>query len=719
MQGNNEKLAIAISLAVFISFCQVGFPLSLSAAVLTDGTVGPRQTLSGPNYLIPATLGTVSGQNLFHSFSSFSIQQGESATFTGPASIANVISRVTGGTASTIDGLLRSQVGQADFYFINPAGVIFGSHAQVDVPASFHVGTADELRFAGGEFFSASIRDGSTLSMARPEEFGFLGSQAVRLEVNGSTLTFQPGSTVNFSGREVVLDGANVSASGGVLRLSAVGEDGGAVPLQGEISGQGGRLVLTHSLLNSSGDGGGMLRLDAGTLQLVDSRLLANNEGSLDGSGGVRLHAVVFSLSGGVIAADTQASADAGTVQIRAGSMSVDEGWISSDTWGTGNAGGIDVAVSGAVIMRSNGRISSDTYGRGDAGPVQIQAGSIQNDNSWISSDTMGSGNAGRIALMVDGLLEVVNHGLISSDTYLSGDAGAINLSAGGLRVDGRGNAGVFTGISSEALLGSSGLAGDIHVQTEAMELLNNGRISISNFGTLPQGRLADFRQGILHIEAGRVEVAGGAVLGALAAGNVPASAIELRVDDRLVVRSSGRISTETLTSDGGSITINGPGAVLLRDGVIGTSTQGGNGGNIVMSPGALAMDTGFIQANTAAGASGGNIYINVPYIITQEGIPAQVGSLERLRFVAGSGSNVIQAAAPGGEQGEINIIAPELDVSASLGILGARLLAPVNLGTDSCLTPYGGNESSLVIAGHGGMPLDPGQPTTVLFPRE
>jgi filamentous hemagglutinin family protein len=135
-------------------FCVCFFllkPSVASSGISTDGTIGPAANLSGPDYQITHELGSLSGKNLFHSFDTFSIANGESATFTGPDEIANVISRVTGGAVSSIDGLLRSEVGTADFYFINPAGVVFGENAQVDVPAAFHVSTADELRFEDGE----------------------------------------------------------------------------------------------------------------------------------------------------------------------------------------------------------------------------------------------------------------------------------------------------------------------------------------------------------------------------------------------------------------------------------------------------------------------------------------------------------------------------------------------------------------------------------------
>jgi filamentous hemagglutinin family protein len=114
---------------------------SVHAQIVTDGSVGPKTSLSGPQVEIGADLGTRRGDNLFHSFERFGIAPGQTATFTGPGTIRNVIGRVTGGEISTIDGTLASRVGQADLYFLNPAGVMFGPNAQLDLPGSLHVGT--------------------------------------------------------------------------------------------------------------------------------------------------------------------------------------------------------------------------------------------------------------------------------------------------------------------------------------------------------------------------------------------------------------------------------------------------------------------------------------------------------------------------------------------------------------------------------------------------
>src|SRR5215208_648055 len=76
------------------------FTSQARAQLVFDGTLGragAAPKLAG-NYTVAADRGRAAGGNLFHSFSQFSIPAGESATFSGPASVTNVLARVTGGT---------------------------------------------------------------------------------------------------------------------------------------------------------------------------------------------------------------------------------------------------------------------------------------------------------------------------------------------------------------------------------------------------------------------------------------------------------------------------------------------------------------------------------------------------------------------------------------------------------------------------------------------
>src|SRR5579864_7796081 len=102
----------------------LGFVQTLrGGAVVTDGTLGSAGAIAPVNgiYSIPSTLGQTRGTNLFHSFSQLNLGSGQTASFSGPANIQNVLTRVTGG-ASNINGTIQCTIPNANFYLVNPAG---------------------------------------------------------------------------------------------------------------------------------------------------------------------------------------------------------------------------------------------------------------------------------------------------------------------------------------------------------------------------------------------------------------------------------------------------------------------------------------------------------------------------------------------------------------------------------------------------------------------
>src|SRR4051794_9674637 len=191
---------LAQLLAALASWLSTGTAL---AEVATDGTLGRKVTLGGRNVTVGADLGQVRGKNLFQSFQRFDIPSKGRVTFTGPSGLNNVISRVTGGKPSDIDGTLASKVPGADFYFVNPSGVVFGPNARLDVPASFHASTADELRFKDGARFSARDPAASTLTVAAPESFGFLGGRPGAITVDRGVLAVPDGKALTLAGGDV------------------------------------------------------------------------------------------------------------------------------------------------------------------------------------------------------------------------------------------------------------------------------------------------------------------------------------------------------------------------------------------------------------------------------------------------------------------------------------------------------------------------------------
>src|SRR5213593_2893926 len=255
--------------------------------IATDGTLSGAVVEVGPgvdslgkpaDYLIGAELGALRGDNLFHSFSRFGIRTNETATFDGPASVKNVIARVTGVGASNIDGTLRSAMPLADVWLLNPSGIVFGPGATLEVPGSFHAATADYLGFAGSdERFSAKLQLSNVLSAAAPSAFGFLPETiaAAPIEVTGSTLSASDGKTLELAGGDVTLTGADLIAPAGTIEL------------------RGGKIVVeqdSHVLAeNVDSATPGRIEVDASDSLLVDNSLLSVNTSGSGDAGTIHL----------------------------------------------------------------------------------------------------------------------------------------------------------------------------------------------------------------------------------------------------------------------------------------------------------------------------------------------------------------------------------------------------------------------------------------------
>jgi hypothetical protein len=253
--------------------------------------------------------------------------------------------------------------------------------------------------------------------------------------------------------------------------------------------------------------------------------------------------------------------------------------------------------------------------------------------------------------------------------------------------------------ISSIADDSSSGQSGNVSVTTDRLELRNRGGISISNSATVSDPTAV--APGTLRVTSGNVVVEAGGKITAASEGNVAASSIEVDFTELLVLRDAA-ITTTAQAGDGGAIRITGGRGILLDHSQVTTSSQGGNGGDITIGASALALDTGFIQANTEARqAKGGNVRVDVDRLVASGNRLALGGdipfSFQRDVFAL----NVIQAAAPAGVSGSVDVTSPALDIAGSLTGLSAELIASGTLGKDLCRVGAG---SSFTPVGRGGL---------------
>ena len=155
------KMIKSCSLAIAVC-C---FPVAVTAQISPDGSTSTTVDTNGNVSTIEG--GEEAGGNLFHSFSDFSVLNGNEAYFNNAANIDNILSRVTGGNVSNIDGLIRAN-GSANLFLINPAGILFNGGARLDLGGSFYGSTADSILFPQGVEFSASNPVAPVLTIDAP-----------------------------------------------------------------------------------------------------------------------------------------------------------------------------------------------------------------------------------------------------------------------------------------------------------------------------------------------------------------------------------------------------------------------------------------------------------------------------------------------------------------------------------------------------------------------
>jgi filamentous hemagglutinin family protein len=214
-----------IRLAWLLTLCstvEAIAPHSATAQSITpaaDGT-GTIVTPTGNHFDIRG--GTQSGANLFHSFQKFGLNSGEMANFISNPQIQNILGRVVGGDASVINGLMQVTGSNSNLFLMNPAGIIFGQNASLNVPASFTATTANGIGFTRG-WFSAVGSNNYQALVGNPNRFAFTMSQPGSI-INTANLAVGEGNNLSLIGGTVINTGS-VAAASGNINIVAVPEN--------------------------------------------------------------------------------------------------------------------------------------------------------------------------------------------------------------------------------------------------------------------------------------------------------------------------------------------------------------------------------------------------------------------------------------------------------------------------------------------------------------
>jgi filamentous hemagglutinin family protein len=579
----------------------------LLAGVVLDGSFGKSGPLPGPNFTIPKALsdgtqvGKQVGGNLFQSFSQFNLNSSQSATFTGPNTVHNILARVTSGSPSSIDGKIKidRMMGDANLFFMNPAGVLFGKNAQLDVRGSFAVTTANYLNLVGGGRFNAKIGDDSMLSSAPVSAFGFLNNAPGPVFVTDSTL--KPASQKVFSAvaGDITLSGGKIIGEGSRVNLVSVKSPGkvqldpaninsavdvSQFPVMGTIS------LADNALIDTEGLIGGPISIQGGNLNIDSSQIFSrSNYGALPGGNlTITIDKRLSMVRGGQIKAVTESSGKGGNISIHTESLSIDgsatpgkqTGILEfSDVGATGATGNLDITVDKLLsIVGPQSQISARTSSNGNGGNVKIHAASLSINGLGSPDSEAGilafsennaTGDAGELNITVDKLLTILGGGLISAATFTSGHGGDVTVHTRSLSIDGSAAPNHLTGITADANTPGAGDAGDATITVDKL-------LSIVSAGTISARTLSNGNGGDLTIHAGSLSIDGGVRPGetgifVLSDSNEPtatgdAGKLRLTVDGALNIVGGGFISASTITRGrGGDATIHA--GSLLIDG--------------------------------------------------------------------------------------------------------------------------------------------------------
>jgi filamentous hemagglutinin family protein len=645
-----------------------GIVLPVAAQVTSDGTTNTTVNSVGNNFNI--INGIDKGNNLFHSFSNFSIPTGSSATFNlvNTPNINTIFGRVTGGNISNIDGLIRTvnSNNPVSLFLMNPNGIIFGQNAKLDIGGSFVGTTANTIKFTDGTEFNAVnpfINPLLTMSVPIGLQFG-TNPKPIQVEGTGHSLRqlnplnpsnspfspqshlaklqleVKPGKTLALIGGDISLVGGTLEAISGRIELGGV--DSGSVGLNpvsqgwtfdyGNVQSFRDIRFSQQALVDASGFGGGAIQIQGKRVSLADgSYALIQNLGSLDSEGITVRASELVELLGNIPNRSTTRSG------------------LRNETLGAGNPGDITVTTK-QLVLEAGGTISSATYGSGASGTIDIKTtdslkvlgfspislnrpSSIS--TSSISTTTYSYGRAGNINLSTK-TLTLLDGGTIAPSSLGSGDAGNVTIKASEL-VE---LSGFVPKLFSPTLIGSpsifTGDAGNVTVDTKRLVVSNGGRLdssitgsgkggnlvvnatdSIEVRGTVPGSR----NPSLITTSATILDEALSQQLGVPSIPTGDSGSLTINTG-KLSVTEGALVNVQNEGSgNGGALRINADSILLSDRGRITASAKSGEGGNLNLQvQDTVLMRRGSqISAEAGGKGNGGNIMINAPFIIGLE----------------------------------------------------------------------------------------------------
>jgi filamentous hemagglutinin family protein len=588
--------------AIALSFCTIDYAI---AQITPDGTLPNNTSVTREGNTFNITGGTQAGGNLFHSFGEFSVNTGGTASFNNALDIQNIISRVTGGSVSNIDGIIRT-LGTANLFLINPNGIIFGENASLNIGGSFVASTANALQFGNRGLFSATEQN----------------IPSPLLTVNPSALLFnqinQNGGIQNNSVAPAGTDPAGFDAFG--LRVP----DGKSLLLVGgNVSMDGGRLNAYGGRAELGGlaqAGTVALGVDGDNLSLIFPDNVARTSVSLTNQAGV----IVTGAGGGNIAVNAR------NLEILGGSIlsaGIGQGLGTPETV----AGDITLNATESIKVAGTGSNVRNLVGLGslgNGGNITIDSGSLSLQNgAQLIASTSGLGNAGNVTVRARDAVTLADADIFNAvESGGVGKGGNIDINATLLLIDSAQLA-TITREASDTQPAGRGDAGNANVNvTDAVDISgekNGIQSKIGSFvgtGTVGNG-------GNITIDSGSFSLRDGAQVTASTYGQGNAGTVTVNATDFFTISDSSSninsglfANSQSTTGTARDIIVTSPRVTLDNSSGLNAESSSGNGGNISLQTDLLLLRGGAQISTTAGtaqvGGDGGNISINTSGIL-------------------------------------------------------------------------------------------------------
>ncbi len=559
------KLAGVLSLLAIIANTIVVKAQSITPA--NDG-VNSQVNINGNIYNITGGKLSGDGANLFHSLNQFGLNQTEIANFLSNPNIHNILTRVNGGNASIINGLIQVTGGNSHLYLMNPSGIVFGKNASLNVPGSFTATTANNIGFGNDKWFNSIGSNDYAALVGNPNSFAF-ATQIPGSILNAGNLAVSNGNNLSLWGGTVISTGSLSAPNGQITLASVPGEKLLRLSQQGSLLSLE-FLPLPHNLNNTQIQSIPLAQLITGGNSTSATGVEVNSDGS-------------FQLVGSDIQLET---GDILAKQVITGNAVLSANHnlklVGSNLQTTGN---LNLLAENNIIVRDDSTEIFNSTSIQSGGNLLIQG------NQGIDILALDSSRNGHNPFVSGGDLNLVSNGIISTDAHfqsggnfsirnLNGETtNFISLYDPIINVGGNYSVGSYTGSSLKVTAGGNidysavnitGIDANINPTNPAFVLDAGGTIQYTgnpNISSNLSNLLVDFKSGS-DINLGNITTQGGNISlkstnGSITAlnintdGNNNAGAINLTANNNIQVATLSSVFRGSATTAGNAGNIN------------------------------------------------------------------------------------------------------------------------------------------------------------------